>query len=104
LNCLICCWAMAERSNRSLRSGAGTGRVSTGPKVTVTLPTCGPYQKRASVLPTLKVGHDAVHNMGFRREEVDGVDVGLRLPPVLDVLDVWMRQREAGRRTMALHL
>jgi len=33
--------------------------------------------------------------MWFGGEEVHGVDVDLRLPPVLDALDVWMRQKGA---------
>lgn len=50
--------------------------------------TCSPYQEGALVSPTLEVCHDAVDNVGFRSEEVDGIGVGLGLAPVLDALDV----------------
>jgi hypothetical protein len=47
-----------------------------------------PHQKHASVSPCLELSHDAVDDVRFGREDVDGVHVALRLAAVLDLLDV----------------
>jgi hypothetical protein len=37
----------------------------------------------------LKVSEQAVDNVRLRREDVDGIHFRVRLPPLLDLLDVW---------------
>lgn len=49
---------------------------------------------RAAVLALLEVSHDAVHDVRLRREQVDGVDIAIRRPPVGDLLDVWLSQAQ----------
>lgn len=62
------------------------------------VPTCRPYQECPSVSPALEVCHDAVDNVRFRRDEVDGVNVGLGLAPVGDVLDVYAESDQLVHR------
>ena len=46
---------------------------------------------RASVLPLLQVGHDAVDNVRLGREEVDGIDITVGGAAVSDLLNVWSK-------------
>lgn len=46
---------------------------------------------RSSVLPLLKVRHDAVHDVWLRGEKVYGVDIAIRGPSVSDLLNVWSK-------------
>lgn len=47
-----------------------------------------PDQKEATVSPLLKLGHDTVDDMWLGRENVDGVNVSLRRPALLEALDI----------------
>jgi len=47
-----------------------------------------PYQKEAAVSALVELGHHAVDNVWLGRDDVHGVHVADRLPPVLDALDV----------------
>jgi hypothetical protein len=51
-----------------------------------------PYQEEASISPLLKLGHDAVDNVRLGGQDVYGVNVSLRRPPLLEALDVWTGQ------------
>jgi len=51
--------------------------------------TGSPHQERLPVLSLLQVGHDAVHNVGLRREDIDDVDITLTGPAVLNLFNVW---------------
>lgn len=51
--------------------------------------TGSPHQERLPVLSFLQVGHDTVHDMGLRREDVDDVDIALSGPAVLNLFNVW---------------
>lgn len=43
------------------------------------------------ILPLLKVGHDAVDDVGPRGEEVDGVDIAVGGAAVRDLFNVWSK-------------
>ena len=51
--------------------------------------TGSPHQERLPVLSLLQVGHDAVHNVGLRRKDIDDVDIALTWPAVLNLFNVW---------------
>lgn len=51
--------------------------------------TGSPHQERLPVLSLLQVGHDAVHNMSLRREDIYDVDIALTGPAVLNLFNVW---------------
>ena len=50
--------------------------------------TRSPHQMRPLIFPFLKVGHDAIHNMWLRREEVEGFDIAVRRSSVGDLFDI----------------
>jgi hypothetical protein len=50
-----------------------------------------PYQKEAPVSSLLELGHYAVDNVRLGGDDVYGVHVPLRGPPLLEALDVWQR-------------
>ncbi len=43
------------------------------------------------VLPLLEVGHDTVHDVWLRGEEVEGVDIAVVGSAVEDLFDVWSK-------------
>jgi hypothetical protein len=51
--------------------------------------TRSPHQERLPILSLLQIGHDAVHNMRLRREDIDDVDIALTGPAVLNLFNVW---------------
>ena len=51
--------------------------------------TGSPHQERLPVLSLLQVGHDTVHNVGLRREDIDDIDIALTGPAVLNLFNVW---------------
>lgn len=74
---------------RSLRCGGSTAHISLSSTCGLrNALTCCPYQEEAPVPPLLELGHHAVDNVRFGREDVYGVHVADRLPPVLDALNV----------------
>jgi hypothetical protein len=48
-----------------------------------------PHQERLPVLSLLQIGHDTVHNVGLRCEDIDDVDIALTGPAMLNLLNVW---------------
>jgi len=50
--------------------------------------TRGPYQIAPPITSPLKVGHDTVHDVWLRREKIDGIDIWITLPLVLDLFDI----------------
>ena len=52
------------------------------------VPTRRPYQEEASVPSLLELGHHAVDYVRLGCDDVYGVHVAYRLPPVFDALDV----------------
>lgn len=50
--------------------------------------TGGPQQVALSISSTLKVGHDTVDNVWLWSEEVDGVDIAVGGPLLLDLFNV----------------
>lgn len=52
---------------------------------------------RPPILPLLKVGHEAVHDVRLRGEEVYGVDIFVGGSPVGDLFNVWSKSGRVGR-------
>lgn len=50
--------------------------------------TGSPHQERLPVLSLLQIGHDTVHDVGLRREDIDNVDIALTGPAVLNLFNV----------------
>lgn len=75
---------------RSLRCGGSTELISLKFPCNVgSALTCRPYQEETSVPPLVKLGHHAVDNVWFGRNDVYRVHVSYGLPPVFDALDVY---------------
>ena len=51
--------------------------------------TRSPHQERLPVLSLLQIGHDAVHDVGLWREDIDDIDIALTGPAVLNLFNVW---------------
>lgn len=49
------------------------------------------------IFPLLKIGHDAVHNVWLRGEEVEGLDIAVGGAAVGDLLDVWSKSGHLRR-------
>jgi len=51
--------------------------------------TGSPHQERLPILSLLQIGHDTIHDVGLRREDIDDVDIALTGPAVLNLFNVW---------------
>lgn len=49
---------------------------------------------RPLILPLLEVGHNAVHDVWLRREQVEGLDIVVGRSSIGDLLDVWSKSGE----------
>lgn len=52
---------------------------------------------RPLILPLLKVGHDAVHDVWLRGEEIESLDIAVGLAAVGDLFDVWSKSGHLRR-------
>ena len=83
---------MGVLSMRSRNEGSST--IPNSQRLTHSFPTIcpltgSPHQERLPVLSLLQVGHDAVHDVGLRREDIDDIDIALTGPAVLNLFNVW---------------
>jgi len=46
---------------------------------------------RSLVFPFLKVGHDTVHDVWLRAQEVESLDIAVGGASISDLLDVWSK-------------
>jgi hypothetical protein len=51
--------------------------------------TRSPHQERLPILSLLHIGHDTVHNVSLRREDIDDVDIALAGSAILNLFNVW---------------